>query len=145
MKKFVFRPARVLDWRSAQARIEEANLERIYAERRAIDQRAQSLAQQQHEAQTALVAAKSVSAGDLAALDTFHRFATGEFIRLETMRFECDKRVAAQIGVVAAKRRDVRLLERLKEKEQASWTRQFDREMEAQAGESYLARWNREH
>ena len=66
-----------------------------------------------------------------------------EHTRLEKSRAECSKKVAAQIQAVAAKRRDVKLLEHLREQRREVWTRDFHRELDAQADESYLAKWNR--
>jgi hypothetical protein len=143
MKKFEFSLGRVLDWRGTLARIEESKLERLYAELRAIESSEAALVAERTRSERALAEAASHTGAELAAHDTFRRFAVNEHTRLEQRRAECKKRISEQIPVVAQKRRDVRLLEHLKEKRHLDWQRDLAREIETQAGEIYLAKWSR--
>lgn len=143
MKRFQFSLNRVLDWRSTLARIEESKLERLYAELRAIESSEAELASERSRSETAVARAASQTGLELAALDAFRRFAVAEHTRLEQRRAELMKRISEQIRMVASKRRDVRLLEHLKEKRLADWNRELSREIETQAGETFLARWDR--
>ncbi len=145
MKKFTFPLNRVMDWRDMQARIEESKLERLYAELRGIDAREAALTQQRSEAQVALLTVASVTGDELATLDSFRRFTVAEHTRLEKLRAECSRKIAAKIQVVASKRRDVRLLERLKQQRLKTWNHQYSREIDAQADEAYLAKWKPSH
>jgi hypothetical protein len=43
--------------------------------------------------------------------------------------------------ILAVKRRDVRLLERLKQQRLTAWTSDFNKEIDAQAEESHIAKW----
>lgn len=138
MKKFTFPLGRALDWRTAQARVEEAKMERLYAELRAIDSNEAALLRQRAEAERSVLG--GASGADLAALDSFRRFSVAEHTRLEKLRADCSSRIAAQIQAVANRRRDARLLERLRDNRHAAWTREFDREIDAQASEAFLAR-----
>ncbi|HWZ29756.1 MAG TPA: hypothetical protein VNX18_00380 [Bryobacteraceae bacterium] len=142
MKKFSFPLGRVLDWRETQAIIEESKLERLYAELRVIDANEAALIRQRDESNRALLAAPATTGADLAALDTFRRFTAAEHVRLEQRRVDCSKRIAAQIQTLALKRREVRLLERLKARRFAAWNQEFNREIDAQADEAYLAKWS---
>ena len=143
MKKFAFPLGRVMDWRGALVRAEEARLEQIYAELRAIDARAARLDREREQSERALAHARSATGAELAAVDTFRKFVFTERIRLEGLRAGVQQRIAAQIQVVAKKRRDVKLLERLKDQRYEKWRTDFAREIDAQADESFLAKWNR--
>jgi hypothetical protein len=144
MKKFSFRLERVMEWRRTQARIEEAKLEGLFAEIRGIDRRQAALQEERTKSESELLAEPTATGMELAALDAFRRFSIAEHVRLEGQRADCRRRISAQLQEAARKRRDVRLLERLKEKRHKTWTLELDRETEKQAGESYLARWKPE-
>ncbi|HLW76570.1 MAG TPA: hypothetical protein VKS01_06280 [Bryobacteraceae bacterium] len=141
MKKFSFPLSRVMDWREIQARAEESKLEALHAECRAIDAKIAELVAEREradrDAHTHLV-----SGAELAAADVFRRFSAAQHTRFIGKRNDCSKRIQAQIQVVAVKRRDVKLLERLKHQRLLAWTTAFHREIDAQAAESHLARWN---
>jgi hypothetical protein len=141
MKKFRFPLARVMDWRHTQARIEETRLEQTYAEQRGIDARETTLKEQRLQAQTAVLGAASVTGEELAALHAFRRFTVAEHTRLEQLRADCSRRIAIQIQVVASKRRELRLLERLKQQRFKAWEQEYSREIDAQADEAHLAKW----
>ena len=141
MKKFTFPLGRVMDWREAQARLEELKLEALYGELRAIDSRERSLDFEREAAETS-VAARGATGAELARLGEFRRFLVAERTRLEKLRAACSQRITAQIQVVAQKRRDRKLLERLKQQRLIAWNRDWNRELDAQADEAYLARWN---
>jgi flagellar export protein FliJ len=141
VKKFTFPLARVMDWRNTQARVEENKLERMYTDLRGIDARAAALDQEGALAQAAVIKSASVTGAELAALDSFRRFTVVEHRRLSKARADCSARVAAQIQVVASKRRDVRLLERLKEQRLKTWEHEYAKETDAEADEAFLAKW----
>jgi hypothetical protein len=143
MKRFSFPLGRVMDWRETLARIEESKLENLYAELRAIDARIAAVLEERAQSQKMVLAAPAVSGTELAALDAFRRFSVLEHMRLDRQRADSSRRVAAQIQIVALKRRDVRLLERLKQQRLIAWQAGFNREIDSQAEESHLARWNR--
>jgi hypothetical protein len=145
MKKFAFSLDRVLDWRRTQVRREEAKLERLYAERSAIDARQHNLAIERQQAETSLRSLGQVTGQELAALDSFQRHVVAEGGRMTQAREGCDREIAVQVPIVAAKRRDVKLLERLKQQQMVSWSKDVDREISQDAEESHSAKWNREH
>jgi hypothetical protein len=143
MKKFTFSLGRVLDWRAMQVRIEESTLERLYAELRSIDSNEAALTRQRADSEKALLTAPVATGAEFAALDSFRIFTVAEHTRLEKLRADCSKRIAAQIQVVVVKRRDVRLLEHLRDRRLETWNRDLNREIDAQADEAYLARFTR--
>lgn len=142
MRKFTFPLGRVMDWRAMLVRIEESKLDQLYAELRAIDSRQAALDREREQSEQALLTASASTGTELAALDSFRRFAFAERNRLEGLRAGVQQRIVAQIQVVAKKRRDVKLLERLKDQRFEKWQAAFAREIEAQADESFLAKWN---
>jgi len=144
MKKFQFPLARVRDWRATVARIEEAKLEQLYAELRVIESHEAALNNERLKSENWVARAESRTGFELAALDEFRRFAVAEHTRLEQRRADCARRILEQIQVVARKRRDVRLLENLEHKRRVNWRRELEREIESLAGESYLAKWERQ-
>jgi flagellar export protein FliJ len=142
MKKFIFPLDRVMEWRRTQAKVEEARLEKLYVEERAIDAREEALREECSRAEQSLLTATNATGFELAALDRFKRYTAAERARLGRDRAECRKKIASQSQVVSAKRRDVRLLERLKEKKFDAWTKELAREIEREAGEAYLRKWS---
>jgi hypothetical protein len=142
MKKFAFPLDRVLQWRRTQAQIEESKLAQLHGELRALENRRAALDRERTVSEQAVLSDAAVTGADLAALDAFQRFTIAERQRLDRARGESRQRIAGQVEVVAAKRRDVRLLEHLREERLKTWTAAQAHELEIQAAESYLARFS---
>jgi hypothetical protein len=62
--------------------------------------------------------------------------------RLDRSKATCRQNIEAQVWAVGEKRRDVRLLEKLKDRKFQSWRVASEREIDHQAEEAYLARWS---
>jgi hypothetical protein len=142
MKKFAFPLERVMDFRRMQARLEEVKLEGLYAELRATDAREAALIAQKTQSENTLRTEKSVTGFDLELFATFREAMTIEQNRLQQARAACRKRIDAQLAVVVVKRRDVKLLEKLKEQRFEKWEKEMFKEIDQQAEEAYLAKWN---
>jgi hypothetical protein len=142
MKKFTFPLARVMDFRRMQARLEEIKLEALYAERRAYDTREAALTQQQAQSEKTMRAAPSVTGFDLELFATFRDAMAIEHNRLEKARADCCKRIDMQLAALMVKRRSVKLLEKLKEQRFKQWEKGMFKELDQQAEEAYLAKWN---
>jgi hypothetical protein len=145
VKKFDFPLRRVLDWRETQARVEEVKLESLHTERRGIDVQIATLLDQRERSDRVVAEGNGATGGDLAALSAFRRFSVAEHTRLYRLRAGCSQRIAAQIAVVGSKRRDAKLLKKLEAQRLAAWQIEVSREIDAQAEESHLARWNSQH
>jgi flagellar export protein FliJ len=143
MKNFNFRLDRVMDWRRTQTCIEQAKLEQLFSELQSIDAREDALLAQRTESEQELLTESAATGFELATLDAFRQFTVAERSRLSTKRRDCGKRIALQMQVVAGKRRDVRLLEKLREQRLKSWQAELGRDVDRQADEAYLARWPR--
>jgi flagellar export protein FliJ len=143
MHKFSFPLSRVLDWRRAQVQLEEATLERLYAELRALETRLLEVRLRREESGRWLFAAGSATGAELASLDSFEKASTVECARLAGFAAATRPRIAAQLQVVIQKRRDVKLLELLHARKLQAWNQELDREIDREAGELYLAKFKR--
>ncbi len=143
MKKFVFPLDRVLAWRHTQTRLEEATLEKLQVELRGLDQQRANLDQSVVEARDMLLGSQSATSMEIAALEHYRAAAAQEAVRLGHTRASLVQRIGQQTPVVAARRRDARLLEKLRERRLAEWHEAADREVEHLAEESYLSKFAR--
>jgi len=141
MKKFSFPLDRVLQWRRMQAQIEETKLQQLHSELHAVENRRAALDRERTVSEQSVLSGAAVTGSDLAALAAFQRFTVGERKRLDQARAESQQRIANQMQMIAVKRRDVRLLEHLREKGLKNWTAAQSHELEIQAAESFLARF----
>jgi flagellar export protein FliJ len=142
MKKFTFPLERVMDFRRVQARLEEVKLEGLYAELRATDAREAALIAQKAQSENTLRTEKSVTGFDLELFATFREAMTIEQNRLQQARAASRKKIDAQLAVLVVKRREVKLLEKLKEQRFEKWEKEMFKEIDQQAEEAYLAKWN---
>jgi flagellar export protein FliJ len=144
MKKFAFPLERVMDFRRTQARLEEIKLERLYAELRAIDTREVALIAQRVQSEKALKSSTSVTGQDLELFSSYQIGMNKELKRMDKSRGECRKFIDAQLAVLTVKRRDVKLLEHLKEQRFDKWQHEMFKEVDQQAEEAYLSKWSAE-
>jgi hypothetical protein len=141
MKKFAFPLYRVLDWRRAQLRLAEIEMERLHNERRSIEAGKAAVSRQKSSAQELVLSSNSVDGAEFLALDTFGQYADAERARFDQLLQVCAQKIGAHAEVVIEKRRDVHLIEKLKEKRLATWTAEATKEISQLAEETYLARW----
>jgi flagellar export protein FliJ len=141
MKKFHDPLDRVLSLRRAQGALEESKLQALQLELRSTDSRAREI-QAQSSAAAREIAAHGASGLELASLASYRRAAEDELARLAAARQDCERRLAAQLQTVRERRREAKLLERLKERRLAAWNAAYSRELEREAAEAYLSRWN---
>jgi flagellar biosynthesis chaperone FliJ len=138
MRKFAFPLARVMDWRQTQVRIEEAALERLHAELRGVEGGLAELRLSIEHSENAILTAGSVMGAELRDLDTFKKASKAEFEKLTKAAADSRKRIATQIEVVSRKRRDLRLLENLRQRKLDTWRADLEREIDNEATELYL-------
>jgi flagellar export protein FliJ len=139
VKKFVFPLARVMEWRETQVRIEETALEILQAELRGLQTRlAETRAAREHAAKAPPVGG-FVTGEELSALDRFRKAAAVECVKLAEAAAESRRRIAGQGQVVIRKRRDLRLLENLRQRKLDAWKADLEREIDREAAELHLA------
>jgi flagellar export protein FliJ len=144
VKKFHFPLERVRQWREKQVAVEQARLEQLHGDRGAIEERIAALGKERAANDAAVVGGGTADALSLRSLDEYRRFARYRHAALERERAECDQRIAAQQAVIMEAQRKVRLLDKLKSRKHKLWSAAFDREIDAQAAEAFLAKWTSE-
>jgi ATP-dependent Clp protease ATP-binding subunit ClpA len=142
MRRFAFSLERVREWREKQLAVEDAKLERLFAELAAIQTARANIDEEQRHNDESVAEALGVTGVELRALDEFRRFARSERERLMRLENDCCRRIAGQQQVILEAKRKCELLDRLKARKLRGWTAEFDREIEAQAAEAFLAKWN---
>lgn len=143
MKAFQFSLERALEWRRAELEQAEARFKQQMAELAAINRNLAEAEAADLDTETEVRAWQPVSGEDLAALGAFRLGMRKQRERLRARRLECERASEARQKQMMEARRRVRLLERLKERRLIEWRAAFDRELEQQACESYLAQWGR--
>lgn len=144
MNKFTFRLDRVLEFRQAQARLEESHLARLHHQVSVYDQNLSSLAQQRETESRALLASSSVTGSEMEALSAHHDHLTVSAMQVSLRRTETQKALALQVQKTMEARRGAQLLDRLRARRFEEWRKASDREAENQAAENYLLRWKRQ-
>jgi hypothetical protein len=142
VKKFTFTLERVRQWREKQLALEELHLQQLFSEKTLVEERRALLEREARESVDIVVRAVAVEASELQAIDGFRRFVTAQRIVIAATLADCDRRIAEQRLKLMEARRNFELLTRLKEKKWKAWSAELSRDIEAQAGEVYLARWN---
>jgi len=144
MRRFRFRLETVLGWRRLHLELEETKLQRLFEELRQVDLAEDRLDAEKADADRAVLYSASVEAQDLAALDRHRLHVARVKERLRKERADCRRRITAQQRQVVEAERDVRLLEKLRERRLAEWQTAADHEQETLASELFLAGWHRE-
>jgi flagellar export protein FliJ len=143
VKKFAFTLDRVLDWRRLQARIAEVQLEQLNQQRQVLESQRAQLETDKARIQGAILAAENVTGGELETWDSFRQFSDAQRKRMDQSVGVAQRQVDQQAQVVAAKRREVQLLEKLKDRRRQIWSQELDKETQQLAEETFLARWKR--
>lgn len=141
MKRFEFTLDRVLEWRTKQVSVEEGKLEALHGELRSIEERRAALTRDRTENEALVLQDGVAEASELRSLDDFRRYVRYQCVLLDRESTNCDARIAAQRERVRTAQRDAQLLERLKQNRRVAWKSDFDKELEEQAAEAYLAKW----
>jgi len=131
-----------MDFRRTQQRLEEIKLETLRAGMRAMDAREAALIQRRVQSEKALKSAASATGDELQTFNAYGLAMKEEMKRIDKTRAECRKRIEAQLALVTAKRREVKLLEKLKEQRFEKWEKEMLKEIDSQAEEAYLSKWN---
>jgi flagellar export protein FliJ len=141
---FYFSLQRVLDLRRRQLDVEETKL-RSHAEAiAALDRERARLEASAISSELQVRERSALEGSDLEALGNFRLHIQRREAEISARRAGYQQRLEEQRKVVVEAQRRCRLLERLKERRQNEWQTSQDREIEAAATESYLARWSRE-
>jgi flagellar export protein FliJ len=141
MKQFEFRLQRVLELRSQQADNERARLQALSTGRARLTRDRENLIQQRLRAASEVRSSTSISGSDLYALASFDRHVQKRRTVLDKQLAQLEQQITLQTTALREAERKVKLLEKLKQRRLADWTTERDKELEADAAESYLARY----
>lgn len=139
MKKFSFPLERVLEWRRTKVSIEEAKLGRLHLELRGLESRAARARAEGEQTRKQLQTVASIMSAELIAFDTYKKFLQAESLRLDGLAAGCRERIAAQMLILTAAHRDVKLLERLHARKREAWDIELSKEIDREAAELHLA------
>ena len=146
MTAFTFRLEKVLRWRQAKMELEQFTLHRLAAECARWDVRLAEIENARRQADHLVLSSGPVEGCDLAALARYQQHLRDEKDAAAAHRRNCEQRMKQQRALLLAARREFRLLEKLRQVRRAEWESAVNREFEALAAETYLARWApREH
>ena len=123
-------------------RLEQVKLEAMFGELRQIQDQNALLHGESESVERGVIRAPSSLGLELAAFESFRRKTADRFAGLKRDGAACLERIRAQREVVSLKERDVRLLEKLREDRVQAWGLAQNKEIDQQAEESYLGRWN---
>jgi flagellar FliJ protein len=141
MKPFRFALQRILEFRASRVEEEERKLAALQEELAALDHAIEQVEQSREQSARSMAAAAQAKGEDLRALTHFYSRLDRERAALDEKKSSCAQRLARQRQSYTEARREHRLLEKLREKQMAEWTREAGREVDKVAGELYLARW----
>jgi flagellar export protein FliJ len=144
MKAFSFPLERVRLLRNEQAELEEAKLQKIYAELNALTALARQVQAEFDQASRSVLGKASPDAGELATLDSFRDFSRNRLKQIAVQTKDCQKRADAQRLKLIEARRQYELLDKLKKKTMAEWRLALDKEQEELAAELFLAKRSRD-
>jgi flagellar biosynthesis chaperone FliJ len=143
MRSFQFRLHRVLDWYRKKEQIEEARLAECRNALMAAERKIARLTAERAATDRELLSRAAVPAADFLNLSRYRLRAQ----RLETEYIEerqlRELACREQIERVQKAQRDVRLLEKMRERRLEEYTYASNRELENLAAEGFLATWKR--
>lgn len=143
MKRFQFQLATALDWRKRRMETEQARLDELLARQAGLQRMLEDTARDRARSGEELLRATTIEAEDLAALDAYRRALDVQKRRLEREVAAVAEAIGRQRQLVMATMRDYRLMEKLKDRRMEEWRKQFERELENEATELYLAKRGR--
>jgi hypothetical protein len=143
MNSFHFPLQKVLDWRQVQLDLAEARFRQQIAVLAELDRERAEMQVAADRAEVEVRGWSPVEGSDLAALGAYRLHTKRRDKEIEVRSLASREELASRQAAMLEARRHCRLLERLKERRLAEWQAGADREMEAVASESFLARWNK--
>ncbi len=139
MKKFEFKLDSALRWRTTQLQLERVKLQSLLAEQGRLQRDLILLAEERNAAVSGLQSLSKLEAFDLRSLSAY---LVGAEFRANQLHEQLAKRTALvqrqQVCVRDAELK-VRLLDKLKDKKKSAWQAEYNKDLEANAAEAWLA------
>lgn len=143
MSGFRFRLERVRNWRQTRLTIAENQLEQLRGEEAAIIRAGASLRLREAGSNTALCTTQSMDGAEMMRLASERRSLQREDGVLKTRATATKKAIDAKQIEATDARRHLRLIEKLRDRRQASWLEESNRQSDALAAEAAIASWRR--
>lgn len=145
MKAFQFQLGRILHIRVAQERTEQQKLDQVRSAKAGIEAEIAALDQSVVDSQQRLRAETTVYAAELLQLRAYERSVQRVREQLVQRLAEQERIVRAQSEALLLAKRNVKLLERLRDKRRTEWLAEADRELEAFTSDFAASQWIRAH
>jgi hypothetical protein len=144
MKRFSFQLQTALEWRRRRMEQAQIKLQQMESQHAALQAEAEQVERSFCESRKETLDSPMLLAGDLTALAEYREAVNlrKERIGRETSKLESG--ICRQKTLMVDATREFRLLEKLRDRRMEEWRKGCDRELEAEAGELYLAKWNRD-
>lgn len=144
MATFQFSMETALQYRRMQQEQEEAKLQELVRESEHWAWQDRHVEEARHESRRLApgLAREAVLLSE--TQDIYIRQLTRQHRQILLRRQDCHRRLAAQQSKAVEAQRQVKLLEKLREKAKQEWQQEQARQLEELAGDAYLAKWNRE-
>jgi hypothetical protein len=143
VKRFEFPLERALEWRRTQVQLEQIKLQKLQGELVELASREATIRGELEQAELSIRGSQSSQGVELRALESFRKASAAQLAAVHKSRSELREKLRAQRERIRDKERDVKLLEKLREDRLDAWRIGRDREIDQQAEEAFLARWNR--
>lgn len=140
MKRFSFSLDRVLTWRRLQRDQERAKLDKLLSQRAALETRAAAIRRERLALERNLSVALHFDSSSVSTMPQWQRRVSASLQATVNESRQLEPRIEQQLAQFRLREREVRLLERLREKRLQAWQAEVSREEEAFAAEAYLAR-----
>ena len=141
MQKFQFRLERVLEWRRKKCRMEENKLAACFALVHAADRKIERLRAERESIDRELLGRSAIPASDFVNLSRYRLRAGKEEIELAEERRRRVVSAAEQRTRAQQAQRQVKLLEKMRDRRLEEYTVAAGRELEEAAAEAHLSRW----
>ena len=140
MKSFEFRLERVAEYRRQQAELAKNELQRLNALLDRLNEERNSIEQRAADTRANTMSRPDLSGQDLTALSGYEDHVSRTVKQIEQKKLDVARQVDKQRSVVLEMERNVKLLDRLRDRKFQEWRAESDRELDALAADSHLAR-----
>ncbi|MDX1979216.1 MAG: hypothetical protein SFV51_03040 [Bryobacteraceae bacterium] len=141
MKKFQFQLEAALSWRRQKEQTERIRLDELNARRQSVLQQREQAERDREASRRQTLALPSISALDLESLDNYSHAVESRKRKLEAEVAELDEAARKQQLALIEASRQTKLLEKLKDRQHSAWQAEYDKQLEADATESFLGQW----
>ena len=141
MQRFHFPLQSALEWRHRRLDSEQAALDALIAQKAQMEEARWATKETLRTACETIVQQQVLHSSDLAGLAQFERASQARVELLTTHITQLDRAVEKQRERVQEARREHRLIDRLRSRRFAEWQSRFQRQLDEEAGELFLAKW----